>query len=279
MNNLKLGENVINSLNSSQVTVTNKDYSASVPVVICKNCKLVQPKYILNCQEIVSLYSKMGDSEYLRTSDLRTKSNYDQIIKTIKHKNSDSKILEIGSGSGGLLRLLKNIFPNSIGIEPSRDFCKFAETKYGLKIKNTGFESFNTKYKYDIVIALDVIEHVASPRNFFKKTSSLLNKNGILVLGTPNISSFMATILKKRWWHIRPPHLFYFNKENLKLIANNYGFSLKYINSFYWSLPLNYVIDSVEKLLFGKTIIKPPKNNIKIKVNTYDSNIFVFKKK
>ena len=69
------------------------------------------------------------------------------------------------------------------------------------------------------------------PNLYLKKAHSILKKDGILLLGTPDISSRKAKILgaegwdliQRNWQYIG--HIFWFNQKSLDWIANNAGFS------------------------------------------------------
>lgn len=281
-----IGKYILNRLKSTNLNVTNKEYSTTIELIKCQKCSLIQPKYLLNSKQLVQLYNNIQDSSYLLTSDIRGKSNYEQIIPIINKyiKNINKRnifLLEIGSGSGGLLNKLAKKDINVIGLEPSKNFCRYAENKYkNIFIHNIGFEYFNTQKRFDIIIALDIIEHVASPYLFMLKINKLLKKNGILIIGTPNINSLISKLMGKYWWHIRPPHIFYFNNKNLIKLANLSGMKLLQKNYFYWNLSLNYLLDSLQKLIFKKSLFSFIQlDKILIKINFFDSILYTFRKK
>lgn len=280
LNAIQIGGHIIKNLTSNQLRVTNKDYGESIETVLCKQCTLVQPKYILNTEDIIKLYSTMDDEEYLNSSDLRGKANYKQIIKIINkldYINTKSAFLEIGAGCGSLLNLLKKNFPSIKGLEPNTSFCKQAKNKYNLEIINSGYENLKTNDKFDCIIALDVIEHVSSPDHFMKTLRDSLTTNGIAIIGTPDIKSITARLFRKKWWHIRPPHIYYFNDKSFGTIATNNGFKISKKGFWHWELPLNYILDSIQKLVFKKTIIHFKFLNFPIHINTYDSKLYVLK--
>jgi 2-polyprenyl-3-methyl-5-hydroxy-6-metoxy-1,4-benzoquinol methylase len=48
--------------------------------------------------------------------------------------------------------------------------------------------------KYDMVIAMEIIEHLQNPWKYIEDCLSILKENGIIVLSTPNISSFASRL-------------------------------------------------------------------------------------
>lgn len=267
---------LIDEINANSVRVTNKDYGLCLEMVKCLECGLVQPRYELDFSDVVKLYSDMDDDEYIKSSHLRGLSNYNQIIKILKkHLNKSSRILEIGSGSGVLVGLLKEDFSNVDGIEPSRYFCDYAKEKYDVDMKNISFEMLDGSKKYDAVVALDVIEHVTSPNDFMKVVGDILNDEGITIIVTPNKDSISAKIMGKKWWHIRPPHLFYFDDKSFNVLAKKYNFNFISKKLFYWNLPFYYLIDSLQKLFIGQSLVSFKFLSFNVKINMLDSRLYV----
>ncbi len=265
---------------SDNFKVTNKEYSSCIETVICESCKLIQPKFLLGYKDIVKFYSELDDKEYLASAKMRGTSNYQQVKKLIeRYAVKKESILEIGAGSGTLVKLLTDDYKDSkvTGVEPSKIFCRFAKQEYGLEILPISYEEISVG-KYDVIMALDVIEHVVSPDNFVKKIRSLLSDDGIAIIGTPDIGSISSKILKKRWYHIRPPHLYYFRNESFQTLIQKYKLHLVHKGYFYWSLPFYYLVDAVQKLLLRKSIFSLSFLKFNIKINLFDSSIYIVRK-
>jgi SAM-dependent methyltransferase len=280
--NYSMGKDIIvfEDLSSANFRVTDKDYGRCVETVKCGNCGLVQPKYILDSRDLIKLYANVDDESYLATSDIRGISNYRQVIKLIdKFTKNRGSLLEIGAGSGGLLDILKHEFNDIHGVEPSKKFCRFAKERYGLALDNTGYENISEDRKYDVILALDVIEHVVSVRHFMDKVFQLLTDEGIVIVSTPNKNSLTARLLGKKWWHIRPPHLYYLDKKSFNALMDATGFKIMKKAFFYWTFPIGYPIECLQKLLFKKSYISLDKLTFRIKLNTFDSWVYVICKK
>ena len=72
--------------------------------------------------------------------------------------------------------------------------------------------------KYDIVVMLEVIEHLPiSLPQVFNFLRSLLKENGILIIQTPN-----AVSLLKRFMFVRGLNPFELIRENMKKVAGHY---------------------------------------------------------
>jgi len=93
-----------------------------------------------------------------------------------------ASILEIGCGSGWLLRLLKDHGAKSVeGIEPSEKNIKSASYK-NLKIYPSDLASFKEKKKYDVVISVMTLGHIKNLNSAFKKMASLTKENGTIII-------------------------------------------------------------------------------------------------
>ena len=119
---------------------------------------------------------------------------FNHIKEFCKNLDTNNSVLEIGSGSGILLNLLSENFDdiNFEGIEPfgegfsSLTSLNSLSRENGVSIKNIGYEDLSTNYKYDLIFCINVFEHLNNWRNFLKKMSSLLKKNGKLIVLCPN---------------------------------------------------------------------------------------------
>jgi len=280
--NYLMGKAIIRfeQLTPANFKVTDKDYGRCVETVKCRNCGLVQPKYVLNSRELIKLYVNVEDESYLATSDIRGSSNYHQVIRLIdKSTKNRGSLLEIGAGSGGLLNALKHRLDHIHGVEPSKKFCRFAKERYGLVLDNISYEDMSESRKYDVILALDVIEHVVSVRHFANKVYQLLADDGIAIISTPNKNSLAARLLGKKWWHIRPPHLYYLDDRSFKVLMDTAGFEIIRKAFFYWTFPISYLVDCFQKLLFKKSYISLDKLTFSIKLNTFDSWLYVICKR
>ncbi len=270
----------IEELSSDNFAVTDKDYGKCVETVRCNECGLIQPAHELDVSHIVRLYSEMTDDEYLKGAEMRGESNYEQVRSIIDmHKPNTQSLLEVGAGNGYMLKLFKQDGMSVTGVEPNTSFCENAQSKYDVHMDNCGYESFESEEMYDVIVGLDVIEHVVNVDHFMKAMSRLLKPDGLLILCTPNKKSIAAKILGKKWWHIRPPHLYYFTPKTFGALAKNNNLEVTSQNYFYWTFPLYYLCDALQKLVLKRSFFTLSFLTYKIKLNTFDSHIYTLCKK
>ena len=148
------------------------------------------------------------------------------------------KILDIGCGGGLLSEPMTRLGADVVGIDASNKNIQVAKlhakkNKLDIKYICTSPEKFETKNKFDVILNMEIIEHVEDVDFFLKSCSKLLKKNGIMFVATLNktLKSYIFAIIGAeyilRWlpigthdWEkfIKPNHLIdSLKKHNLKV--------------------------------------------------------------
>ena len=145
---------------------------------------------------------------------------YAFIISRIKRLAGEhDEILEVGCGLGYLTYSLRCSNYQATGIDISSVSISKARELYGPYYEHCDIVSFNVfnKKKYRFIILSEVIEHVTDPVSLLKNLRSLLDDDGIILLTTPNRSSFPQESL---WMTDAPPiHLWWFSEKSMSYIA------------------------------------------------------------
>ena len=163
--------------------------------------------------------------------------------------DKDLEIVDIGTGAGDLLFLLKkNGYKNIIGVDYSKVAIKYAEKK-GIKMIYANIEEpdFLKKVggKYDVVLLGEVLEHIFDPKRVMSILKSLLTDNGTLIISVPNagwfINGFLLTFFPQ-FLRISPAfgvwtHVNQFTAYSIKNLLENNGFQVKVIKGTgYWMM-------------------------------------------
>jgi SAM-dependent methyltransferase len=119
------------------------------------------------------------------------------IIKTFNAQGETPILMEIGSGQGYFLHELENTLIaqglncviESGDIEPEQMVSDSINTH----IFNAQDE-FNLSKKYDLIIAIELIEHIENPFHFIREIAKSLNPNGQVILTSPNILSIRSRL-------------------------------------------------------------------------------------
>jgi len=150
------------------------------------------------------------------------------------HLKKDSQILILGAGAGAFdQRLLDHGFSNITAVEFIKDVYKVSGTKlYDLDLN----QDFAHLGKYELVVALEIIEHLENQFHFIREIKKSLTSTGHLILSSPNVESSFARVkyfllgrlhffsYEELYWtgHINPifRHILDFNlaQSNLKIL-------------------------------------------------------------
>jgi len=138
---------------------------------------------------------------------IRIKYIKENVIETFKLKNSSKplmgiNILDIGCGGGLLSEPLHRLGANITGIDASNKNIKVAKLhskQQNLKINYlcTSPEKIKNKKKFDVILNMEIVEHVENVEFFLKSCSNLLKKNGIMFVATINktLKSYIFAII------------------------------------------------------------------------------------
>lgn len=101
------------------------------------------------------------------------------------------RVLDIGCGAGLLCEPLSRLGAQVVGIDPSASniaAAKLHADKSHLPIdyRCTTVEEIDPRERFDIVLAMEVVEHVTDVGVFLKRCASMLKPNGLMVVSTLN---------------------------------------------------------------------------------------------
>ena len=139
--------------------------------------------------------------------------------------NKSAYVVDIGCGSGDLLRVFKdNGFSNIKGIDPSQECVDYIQFAHGISGEKSDIENLSAEYKYDCIILSTVLEHIANLHSTINKIWKLLNDNGIVCIVVPDGSKF-SNDDDAPFQQFSTEHINYFSNISLKNLMNKYGFS------------------------------------------------------
>jgi 2-polyprenyl-6-hydroxyphenyl methylase/3-demethylubiquinone-9 3-methyltransferase len=101
------------------------------------------------------------------------------------------RVLDIGCGAGLLCEPLSRLGAQVIGVDPSASniaAAKLHADKSHLSIdyRCTTVEEIDPRERFDIVLAMEVVEHVVDVGVFLKRCAAMLKPNGLMVVSTLN---------------------------------------------------------------------------------------------
>jgi len=197
----------------------------------------------------------------------------ENIIKTFKLDNKktplkDIKILDIGCGGGLLSEPMCRLGAEVTGIDASDkniEVAKLHSNKNNLKINYfcSSPEKFVVKDKFDVILNMEIVEHVEDVNFFLNSCCKLLKKNGIMFVATLNktLKSYIFAIVGAeyilRWlpigtheWEkfIKPEELISILKKNDLRLDKVDGMNFNLIKNK-WSVSSDKSVNYIAKFI------------------------------
>lgn len=195
----------------------------------CSNCKVAWMKKFPKAEYEEEYYK--GKSGFASKLFVPISNLLYLLRRKYVHKKNPKVWVDVGAGEGGFLVTVKA--KKRIGVEVS---------KAGRQImKQSGLEAINEKeflkiksLNADVISFWHVLEHLENPWDYLKAANRNLNKNGVLVIGVPNIDSWEFGYFRTYWFHLAPKyHLWHFSPNSMEVMLERAGFKVVSIN--YWS--------------------------------------------
>ena len=204
---------------------------------------------------------------------IRIKYIKDNIIKDFNIKTSSKpfkniKILDIGCGGGLLSEPMCRLGASVVGIDASKkniEVAKFHAKKNGLKIdyRIASPEKLKTNIKFDVILNMEIVEHVEDINFFIKESSKLLKKNGVMFIATLNktLKSYAFAIIGAeyilKWlpigtheWEkfVKPNDLINISKNNNLILKKLNGMKFNILNNN-WKVSDDTSVNYIAKFL------------------------------
>jgi len=126
--------------------------------------------------------------------------DFDQINK--KKPLNGLQILDIGCGGGLLSEPMARLGAKVTGIDPIKRNIEIAKyhlkkSKLNIKYYNSSPEKFKSNNKYDVILNMEIVEHVENVDIFIKQSAKFLKKSGIMFIATLNqtLKSYLFAIV------------------------------------------------------------------------------------
>lgn len=144
---------------------------------------------------------------------------------------TQGKVLDIGTSTGTMLDLFKEIGWQTFGVEPSES--SRVATKKGHNVSNVFFEKSNfPKNSFDLIILNHTLEHLVGPIKILTRVYELLKDGGLVLVDVPNAGGLGSRLLGKRWPYLLPKeHISQFTKESLSNVFIQAGFKIIHFES------------------------------------------------
>ena len=173
----------------------------------------LQDKNVGDVGSIKRAYNKMIDDTLRRI----------ELVSKMTPKNGS--VLEIGSGHGFFLEMMRKKGFNIIGIEVSKEKRKILKKVAKAKVLNINInEQIPDIGPFDTIVFFHVLEHISEPVKFLINCQKLLKPRGKIIVEVPNCDDFQLQhnkAYKEFYW--QRAHINYFTPRLLKEVFYKSG--------------------------------------------------------
>ena len=189
-------------------------------------------------------------------------------IKSFNEPLKNINILDIGCGGGLLSEPMCRLGASVTGIDASKkniEVARFHAKKNKLKInyKVASPEKLKTNIKFDVILNMEIVEHVEDINFFIKESSKLLKQNGVMFVATLNktLKSYAFAIIGAeyilKWlpigshdWEkfIKPDDLINISKKNNLSLKKIDGMTFNILDNS-WKVSSDTSVNYIVKLI------------------------------
>lgn len=188
--------------------------------------------------------------------------HFAQTLKQLFQKLRVKKILDVGCGTGKLVRFLNDSGFQAIGCDKSREAIKISG-----QIRASATRIPFKSGSFDCVTAISLIEHLTPKESsqFIEEVRRILKTNGYFFLVSPNNLSPIKIFKGKNWFAFGDPtHKIFYSPLSLSKLLKQYHFgnfrfrfSVKYETPADWPISLPRLSQPLA-FLINLTLISSP---------------------
>lgn len=239
------------TIRSDDFRITDARYGTTLPLARCGRCGFVFAPDA-RALDLAAAYAALDDEEYVRTGASRRLQMRALVRRARRLHPGARTLLDVGAGTGLLVDEARRAGLAAVGVEPSVRLAAHA-CAAGIPV-TTGtlpHPALDAR-RFDVVMLVDVLEHVADPVALLRRCAERLAPGGIVVVVTPDVASTAARALGRRWWHYRIAHVGYFTRATLARAAGRAGLAVGVNGRSAWYLPMGYLVARLGVYLPGR---------------------------
>jgi SAM-dependent methyltransferase len=156
---------------------------------------------------------------------------YEEWLVEAERRVGRGRVLEIGAGTGAFVRVaLRRGWSVSANEVSATGLSRLRETGAEIfegTVEDAGFADA----AFDLVVSLEVLEHLPEPSSHLKELARITCAGGLLLLSTPNFDGVSRRWLGARWRVVEPGHLGYFTPRTLRAALRRAGYARARVRS------------------------------------------------
>lgn len=212
-------------------------------LVKCRQCgfQYVNPR--LRGELIFAGYTEGDDPTYVSQLQARERTFAASLDEIERAAGGTGRLLDIGTAAGAFVAAARARGWQAEGCEPNKWLAEWGARHYGITIRQGAvFDQDYDDGSFDVVTLWDVIEHTLHPREMLARCYRLLKPGGVLVVNYPDIGSWIARVLGRRWLFLTSVHLYYFDRATIRRMLETTGFTVQAVRPHWQRLELDYIL-------------------------------------
>jgi 2-polyprenyl-3-methyl-5-hydroxy-6-metoxy-1,4-benzoquinol methylase len=200
----------------------------------CGGCGLIYLQRTPSASDLESYYNKQFQVDRKRQERMVAGQCHPMLRVLEQLLTGRGRLLEIGCSYGHFLSMAEANGWVVEGVEISRSAAVWARQNLGLRVHSGTLEEMSPKLKrsFDAVAMFHVLEHAPEPERLVLQAREFLRPGGILLIRTPNASSWIAKRCRTTWeWLTPPAHIYLFSPVSLRILLEGAGFRVESIST------------------------------------------------
>lgn len=221
------------------------------PLVRCRRCttQYVNPR--VPAELVLEGYASAIDETFVSQVAGRelTFKRCLKVLQSAWHK-PPGRLLDIGTANGSFLKVAHDAGWNVSGCEPNHWLRQWCLDHYGIPLMpGTVFDGHYPAGSFDLITLWDVLEHTPDPLAVLRECERLLAPAGLIAVNCPDIGSWIARLMGRRWVFLISVHNYQFTKKTLEHILSAAGFQPLRMQPHIQTLEFDYILFRAEALL------------------------------
>jgi SAM-dependent methyltransferase len=219
-----------------------------------------------------------GYADYLGSEPVLRR-EFAHTVQFVRRFRPGGHLLEVGCAYGFFLQEARPYFEVA-GIELAEDAAAYGR-RQGLRVLSGIADQHNLAQlgAMDIIVLLDVIEHLPDPRETLALLTRHLNPGGIIVVTTGDFASLYARLAGAHWRLMTPPqHLWYFTRDSIQRMAQALGLRLESYDHSWKIVPIALIVYQIGARLGFRFRGMRSASRLGIPVNLFDAMRVVLRK-
>lgn len=213
------------------------------PLVQCRRCSLLFVNPRIAAGKMLDGYAAGDDPVYVSQMDARVRTFARTMARIDALRPGRGRLLDVGTAAGAFLKAARDDGWDVTGIEPNAWLADWGRQRYGVPIHVGSIDDVDLPAgAFDVVTLWDVIEHTPDPLHVLGRVQRLLKPGGLLIVNYPDIGSWIARVMGRRWPFLSSVHLYYFTRGTIRAALDRAGFETVDIRPHLQRLKLDYIV-------------------------------------